>query len=286
MASDNRLIDLINEAIKENLGINSEMDAEASRAAKSIISNIGGKTATIKDGIPQVEHSEKATVAGKSLTFHVTEYFFDSEPEKEKWAASHVVLTGWFEKLRWICIPIFVIGGNLPEDLFDTVYHEIEHAFQTTKMGHDFGGNKQYIMSISNLSNKNSEERIVAEIVYSMPRAEQDALVNGMYGHLKNTSNIITFDDDFKNSEAYLWLGKLHDGISAVEKSDEYDAVISRYGWNRNIFLNRAKKSEREFINKITRVLYKLKTEVLEGYRVHVSSKSLIEEDYLYKISY
>ena len=200
--------------------------------------------------------------------------------------ASHVVLTGWIEKLRWICIPIFVIGGKPPEDLFDTVYHEIEHAFQTTKMGHDFGGGKQYIMSISNLSNKNEAERTVAEIIYSMSRAEQDALVNGMYGQLKNTSNIITLDDDFKNSEAYLWLGKLHDGISAVEKNNDYDAVISRYGWNRNTFLNRAKKSEREFINKITRVMYKLKTEVLEGYRVHVSSKSLIDEDYLYKISY
>ena len=78
----------------------------------------------------------------------------------------------------------------------------------------------------------------------------------------------------------------MHDGISAVEKSNDYDAMISRYGWNRNAFLNRAKKSEREFINKITRVLYKLKTEVLEGYRVHVSSKSLVDEDYLYKISY
>ena len=286
MASDSCLIDLINEAIKENLGINSEMDAEASRATKSIISNIGGKTAMIKDGIPQVEHSEKATVAGKSLTFHVTEYFFDSEPEKDKWAASHVVLTGWIEKLRWICIPIFVIGGKPPEDLFDTVYHEIEHAFQTTKMGHDFGSSKQYMMSISNLSNENEAERTVAEIVYSISRAEQDALVNGMYGQLKNTSNIITLDDDFKNSEAYLWLGKLHDGISAVEKSNDYDTVISRYGWNRNTFLNRAKKSEREFINKITRVLYKLKTEVLEGYRAHVSSKSLVDEDYLYKISY
>ena len=286
MENNNELIDIINEAIKEDLGINSELDKEANRAANSIISNINGKFPVIKDGTVQKQHSEKATVAGKTITFHVTAYFFDSEKEKEKWLSKHVVLSGWFEKMLWINIPIFVINEKLPDDLFDTVYHEIEHAFQTIKMGHGFGGQDKYVLAISNLKNNSSYERTIAEIVYSMTRSEQDALVNGMYGQLKNKSTILTLDDDFKNSEAYIWLKKLHDGIKLVESTNDYDGVILKYGWNRENFINIAKKSEKEFLNRITRVLYKLKTIVLEGFRVHVASKSLIEEDYLYKISY
>ena len=59
MENEHEIIDLVNEAIRENLGINSETDKESERAAKSILSNLRGKSPVLISDVWQKQHSEK-----------------------------------------------------------------------------------------------------------------------------------------------------------------------------------------------------------------------------------
>lgn len=284
---DHRIIDILNEAIDEDLGINQEVDAEAARAAKSIMSNLNGKNAYEKDSIPRKEHTESATIGGKTVKFHVTQYFFNSEEEKNKFLRKHIVQRGWVQQMRWICLPIFMVNGEPEEDIFDFLYHEVEHAFQNNLMGHGFGGGNKYAFAISNLNSGDENLRAVCSIVYITTKSEQEGFANGAYGALKHNSNILTLDDDFKKTDAYQWLKLLHAYIEYVETHPECESIIRGFGQTREKFIKFAKESERDYLRRLTRILYKLKTQVFEGYRPHIGvDDKHFNEGYMFHVSY
>ena len=286
----NLILEELNQIIDEELGINQEMDEVAGNAAKSIISNLNGKTAVEKDGVPRKEHSEATFLHGKIIKFHVTQYFFNSNADYENFVKTKFIPRGWMGEMKWVCIPIIMINNNPLEDIYDFVYHEVEHAFQEIISGKPISGGERYLNACYNLKSKHEPKRIVAELVYIMDKGEQNAFTNGMYGSLKHNTNILTLDDEFKNSEAYSWLVKLGNNIKFVETHPECSEYIKHYGYSPTEFLNLAKKAKKEFMKNLSRALYKLKKDAFEGYRPHITTNYLksiegLNEGYMFHIS-
>ena len=76
----------INKIITEEFGINDALDKEATRATKSIITNINGKDFKwdYESGLCRRYHTEKVTLGEKSVKIYVTNYWFKTADEYER----------------------------------------------------------------------------------------------------------------------------------------------------------------------------------------------------------
>ena len=87
----------INKIITEEFGINDALDKEATRAAKSIITNINGKDFKWDDesGVYKRYHTEKVALGKKSVKIYVTNYWFKTVGERDSFLKSAIVPLGY-----------------------------------------------------------------------------------------------------------------------------------------------------------------------------------------------
>ena len=160
----------INKIITEEFGINDALDKEATRATKSIITNINGKDFKWDDesGVYKRYHTVKVTLGEKSVKIYVTNYWFKTVEERDSFLKSAIVPLGYVYEANMLFIPLYSVS-DVPfdvDDATDTIYHEIEHFFQTSKMGHNFGSAELYAKAKSNIKSRNETTRAIAEIFY------------------------------------------------------------------------------------------------------------------------
>ena len=226
----------INKIITEEFGINDALDKEATRAAKSIIANINGKDFKWDDesGAYKRYHTEKVALGKKSVKIYVTNYWFKTVEERDEFLKKAVVPLGYAYEVNMLFIPLYSVG-DVPfdvDDATDTIYHEIEHFFQTSKMGHNFGSAELYAKAKSNIKSRNETTRAIAEIFYMSFPSEQDAMVNGMYGSLKKYS-YVEVHKKIMESEAAVWCKKLYEDYNLLKKTDRdaLNAELEKYGY-------------------------------------------------------
>ena len=231
----------INKIITEEFGINDALDNEATRAAKSIITNINGKDFKWDDesGVYKRYHTEKVTLGEKSVKIYVTNYWFKTVGERDSFLKSAIVPLGYVYEANMLFIPLYSVG-DVPfdvDDATDTIYHEIEHFFQTSKMGHNFGSAELYAKAKSNIKSRNETIRAIAEIFYMSFPSEQDAIVNGMYGSLKKYS-YVEVHKKIMESEAAVWCKKLYKDYNLLKNTDRdtLNAELEKYGKNHEQF--------------------------------------------------
>ena len=253
----------INKIITEEFGINDALDKEATRAAKSIITNINGKDFKWDDesGVYKRYHTEKVALGKKSVKIYVTNYWFKTVGERDSFLKSAIVPLGYVYEANMLFIPLYSVG-DVPfdvDDATDTIYHEIEHFFQTSKMGHNFGSAELYAKAKSNIKSRNETTRAIAEIFYMSFPSEQDAIVNGMYGSLKKYS-YVEVHKKIMESEAAVWCKKLYKDYNLLKNTDRdtLNAELEKYGKNHEQFFKIATKAIKRFEKKLARTTFKL----------------------------
>lgn len=256
-------INRINKIITEEFGINDALDKEATRATKSIITNINGKDFKWDDesGVYKRYHTEKVTLGEKSVKIYVTNYWFKTVGERDSFLKSVIVPLGYVYEVNMIFIPLYSVGDASfdVDDATDTIYHEIEHFFQTSKMGHNFGSSDLYVKAKSNIKSQDSVTRAVAEIFYMSFESEQDAMANGMYGSLKKYS-YVEVHKKIMESEAAVWCKKLYKDYNLLKNTDRdtLNAELEKYGKNHEQFFKIATKAIKRFEKKLARTTFKL----------------------------
>lgn len=253
----------INKIITEEFGINDALDKEATRAAKSIITNINGKDFKWDDesGVYKRYHTEKVTLGEKSVKIYVSNYWFKTVEERNEFLKKAVVPLGYAYEVNMLFIPLYSVGNESfnVDDATDTIYHEIEHFFQTSKMGHNFGPAELYAKAKSNIKSRNETTRTIAEIFYMSFPSEQDAMVNGMYGSLKKYS-YVEVHKKIMESEAVVWCKKLYKDYNLLKNTDRdtLNAELEKYGKNHEQFFKIATKAIKRFEKKLARTTFKL----------------------------
>ena len=253
----------INKIITEEFGINDALDKEATRAAKSIIANINGKIFKWDDesGVYKRYHTEKVTLGEKSVKIYVTNYWFKTVGERDSFLKSAIVPLGYAYEVNMLFIPLYNVG-DVPfnaDDATDTIYHEIEHFFQTSKMGHNFGSAELYAKAKSNIKSRNETTRAIAEIFYMSFPSEQDAMVNGMYGSLKKYS-YVEVHKKIMESEAAVWCRKLYKDYNLLKKTDKgtLNIELEKYSKNYEQFFKIVVRTIKRFEKKLARTTFKL----------------------------
>lgn len=253
----------INKIITEEFGINDALDKEATRATKSIITNINGKDFKWDDesGVYKRYHTEKVTLGEKSVKIYVTNYWFKTVGERDSFLKSAIVPLGYVYEVNMIFIPLYSVGDASfdVDDATDTIYHEIEHFFQTSKMGHNFGSSDLYVKAKSNIKSQDSVTRAVAEIFYMSFESEQDAMANGMYGSLKKYS-YVEVHKKIMESEAAVWCKKLYEDYNLLKKTDRdaLNAELEKYGKSYEQFFKITARTIKRFEKKLARTTFKL----------------------------
>lgn len=274
----------INKIITEEFGINDALDKEATRATKSIITNINGKDFKWDDesGVYKRYHTEKVTLGKKSVKIYITNYWFKTVGERDGFLKSTIVPLGYVYEANMLFIPLYSVG-DVPfdvDDATDTIYHEIEHFFQTSKMGHSFGSAELYAKAKSNIKSRNETTRAIAEIFYMSFPSEQDAMVNGMYGSLKKYS-YVEVHKKIMESEAAVWCKKLYKDYNLLKNTDRdtLNAELEKYGKNHEQFFKIAARTIKRFEKKLARTSFKLlkDSQIRDGVRFEPGK---LEENY------
>lgn len=178
-------------------------------------------------------------------------------------------------KERTITINTPLINGNIIEnDLYDVVYHEIEHLFQISKMETtenrtNKSFNKIYAIAIQKYNDENASyyEKELGRYVYCCSTLEQDAFVNGLYAILANT-NIISKSqeiDEFKKSDAYKALMTIRDVRNDIyDDMYEYKEAAKKYGKPIKWFIYLGNNAEKRLKQKIKNVIFKSRSEKID----------------------
>ena len=262
-ALNETFIKRINKIITEEFGINDALDKEATRATKSIITNINGKDFKwdYESGLYRRYHTEKVVLGEKSVKIYVTNYWFKTADEYNSFLKSAIVPLGYEYEANMLFIPLYSVGDAAfdVDEATDTIYHEIEHFFQTSKMGHNFGSAELYAKVISNIKSRNETTKAIAEIFYMSFPSEQDTMVNGMYGSLKKYS-YVEVHKKIMESEAGVWCKKLYKDYNLLKKTDRdtLNAELENYNKNYEQFFKIATKTIRRFEKKVARTAFKL----------------------------
>lgn len=255
------------------IGINDDVD----NASERLFSLILKRFTTIIKNNPKIDRNTldlgkiEFDCFGTKIKVYITATFFNSEHEY----SNSVLGGGWVQPFSMLMISVPVVNGKVKEyDLYDTVQHELEHAFQNIKMGHGFGSEKLYAYAISRLYSENIYEKSLSHIIYASTRNEQDALINGLYGQIKLGKSEKPIDEIVKNSEAYIWLQNLYKAKQILKRNKvEIMPYIRAYnGINQHIDYNKfrkiANKGIKEFEWKMARLIKGAKKRFMPEYNV------------------
>lgn len=281
------LIERINKIIVETQGINDELDLFVYGVAKKIERKVD-KT--------DVEHGQfgydyydgflNDVFNGSNITVYYTIAYFVNDEEYNAYLNKHGEFHNGFYKIGSklnIKICLVVIDGKYDYgEFYDSIHHEMEHLFQTKMMGKDFGSDELNAFVKNNIRSNNVYDRILAETIYATRRAEQDAMVNGMYGYVKNkVENGSAFDVDkyIIESEACIWLNKLYENYNFIKNSKENPEFIKaisdykKFGINYGRLLYITKTGIKRFEEKIALVTRRIKQRIIKEYHVHYDVK-------------
>ena len=278
----------INNFITEDYGVNNAFDEELTNAINIVTKQLNGnKFIKGEDGINRKVVRGNLTLNSKTVKYEITNYWFNNEKEYEVFIKHHITPQGYISTLNTVFVPLFSIGKDFSfEDFYDTFYHEAEHAFQDIMGGVVTFPTKKYSIAISNIKSTDNVERAIAEIFYLSDRKEQDAFVNGLWGYVSKSKNFFSMNDKIKDSEAFIWVKKLREDKKMLEKCENIDDYLKKYGKKREGFLNFTEKVIRSFERKIARVVFRLKKNkiISEGFRPHMKPNDNLKQGQLFWI--
>jgi hypothetical protein len=159
-----------------------------------------------------------------------------------------------------------------PRALKASIMHEVEHAFQVSKIKANKGASFDdvYDKAVEVLNGKESskEELFFATFLYCCSTKEQDAFVNELYVHLMEAKDCDKRKeaDIFRTSQAYRALTIISnalDEFSDIKDFDFYATEMEYYNKNLRWFVNIGRNAKRRLTSKIRNVLKKSRKDKL-----------------------
>lgn len=158
-----------------------------------------------------------------------------------------------------INITIVRVGGRITEGNYETLQHEVEHAFQKAMKKGELSDDK-YNKNIDILSKStNSLLRKVSRVNYLSYQHEQDAFANGLYALLNHSKcNVNEIDEVIKASAFYKTLSEMKRAVSFWQSqvgNEETEAILhNNFNYGVDVVLRRANKVVNEFIKRMGRI--------------------------------
>lgn len=122
--------------------------------------------------------------------------------------------------LSQIIVIIESLSGKIIniETAKDSIQHELEHIYQQTKMGKEFGGTDLYNLASSDLNGKNKYRHSIGIIVYMSFKNEIEGFANGLYSFVveRMKSYPININKIFQESPAYEKLQQVYEAIDFI----------------------------------------------------------------------
>lgn len=196
-------------------------------------------------------------------------YYFDTIENYYEYIKTHFFPNGYDYNSQILMISIIFINNKIYNNsLYDTVAHELEHAFQECLMNKPFGNEKLYMFAISNLHNKNEAKQILSSIIYASTKSEQEAMINGCYNEIINNGELLNdIDSALKKSDCTMFLMKLYQAYYFLKSNKENVELINaineyndKFHINYNKFLSITRNGIVNLERRIARLTIKLKS--------------------------
>ena len=186
------------------------------------------------------------------------------------------VIKGYNPVIKRITMPVIRISGFIDKGEFaDSVYHEIEHAYQED-CGEDYTKNAMNYIKIKDTINRNNttnEIKNIGKLLYFSDKNEIDAFVNGMYGEVSQTlkrgpGNRMFwkwFDEVITKTECYGFYRELSNGLNKLLRNGislEATEFFKKMGIRPLKDITNGKKY---FLNKMGKVIVKLRKDYFEN---------------------
>lgn len=288
MIHQHKAIAMINKSINEELSVNDNVKRISYEIAEKI-SEIrlekGDKTKI--HGMLNCYEANK-TLSCEGLGVSVYYYFFNTKKEYESFQKTYGVTNGNASSFAiggkpYINITLCCISGqyNKPQ-VYDGIFHEVEHVFQQNQSGiqfKDLKSNPLYIKVRSMLLNhRDVFEYELALALYLSFDYESDAYCNGLYAQICEQANgkpidFKTVNNIVKESEIYRFLLILSKVKCHIQANDEnYTKYLKEMSYpEKSLTTNRLFKmlnrAEKRISNKIGKIIVKAKKDCISEMR-------------------
>lgn len=170
-----------------------------------------------------------------------------------------------------IQITCYSISGKLVENkLLDSLFHEIEHIYQSIKGSIKLKiPDKLYNIAHNNLYVDDIFIKASAWIIYYSYNYEQDAFVNGLYGFIKNQGPLPQWEN-LKESDAYKSLLGIRKYREILFKIHDDSQIQRIFNLSVDKIIKMSKAAEKRLLNKIGKILIKHQNDMInEGTIFH-----------------
>jgi len=195
-------------------------------------------------------------------------YYFNSREEYEKEKPQKSANSVSHRGMRFINIALCYLSGHLvSNDLYDSIFHEVEHLYQQEKTKLNFQDRKDddFYRFVEGLMYKGEtlEERTVAAGLYLSFDYELNGYLNGLYGQLKETDpQPNEVDKIVKESALYQMISHAEEALKLLSSpdGDKYaEPYTIKYNLSKKYLINRLKRTLKTAYKKIGKIIVRFK---------------------------
>lgn len=195
-------------------------------------------------------------------------YYFNSREEYEKEKPQKSANSVSHRGMRFINIALCYLSGHLvSNDLYDSIFHEVEHLYQQEKSKLEFQKRKDddfyhFVEGIM-YNGKTLEGRTVAAGLYLSFDYELNGYLNGLYGQLKESDpQPNEVDKIVKESALYQMISHAEEALKLLSSpdGDKYaEPYTIKYNLPKKYLINRLKKTLKTAYKKIGKIIVRFK---------------------------
>ncbi len=257
------VVSRINRAINEELSVAKWVEDTSRKIFNKVISQ----------EFPKGESQTNFNLNGVSIQCNY--YFFDTPKDFGIYKPQQIAGSLSLGNTKTIYLNLCYVSGQLVKnDLYDSIYHEVEHLYQQTQSKTDFQNRKddsfyQTVRQTLYTSPK-IEERKIAAALYLTFDYELNAYINGLYGELTEMQPIFPKDIDsiVKQSSLYKMILYSEDALKIIETNgSKYLKPFEEYHFTMNWFVRRIRKTLKKAYTKIGKIITRYKKTILEAFR-------------------
>lgn len=270
--------------IKETLSINADVINETNRIYDIFLEKIRyAEWKKLEGGMVSetiIEFNDKAFGGQEKVTFTFNCYNVFNVYSYGIFKSKYSFGNGGTNRTKNIIVNVGFLSGRLKDSPKPTLQHELEHLYQTIKIGgsltiNGFGkkNSEAYEWALKLLTTGNNlitnrkctqEEYDVAFLVYTHADYEIDGFVNQLYQELKFSPD--TTSKAIKKSSAYRYYLDGKENLKLIKSKPEvYKPIIEKLGIKYKDFVSLFTHLNNRYIHKIGKILIQYDDHLMEN---------------------
>ena len=268
-------IKLIRTTLNEELGISKEVISISQSILKDIKLTLRKRNPMIDSNSVQVWRNKwSINIYGVTFTIYSKQYMFENFAKFQRLKSQDDLRSSFsFEKKQLIFVGYGYQNMWQESELYDTIYHEVEHLYQTIKSGKSLNSNDSelYKLAIDAMSvNDNEALSVLGYVIYLSRRYEQTAYSHGLYGMLKSEqpqsrdeiNGIIPYSQLYS---AYAKLKMCKEYISFNKENPQLMQGLKHFNKNYNWFLKLVDRAIQQTVRCTSRTISKYINDLENG---------------------